>query len=1143
MNFIADFHIHSKYSRATARNLDFENLYINAQIKGITVLGTGDFTHPAWWQEIQDKLIPAEEGLFKLKPDIARACDEKVPPSCRRPVRFMLVTEISNIYKKKDRTRKNHNLVFLPDLDSATQFNRRLDDIGNIQSDGRPILGLDARNLLEIVLETTESGYLVPAHIWTPWFSLLGSKSGFDTVDECFEDLTSHIFALETGLSSDPAMNHRISHLDRYTLISNSDAHSPSKLGREANHFNTELSYFAIRSAMETADPDQFLGTIEFYPEEGKYHVDGHRKCQFRSDPAKTRALDGICPVCGNPLTLGVLYRVEELADREYGASADKSSPYINLIPLEDVLSEVFQVGVKTKKVNHAYHQLILNHGSEFDILCHVPKASLEKNNIPLLAEAVVRMREGRILFDPGYDGEFGRVRIFNPSERDTLQGQQCLFDIAEEPQPNTQKPMIREPIWTGKKNLLPPKQIEENCIPLLFSEPQTTGYHLNEEQQAAVDYDGGSLLICAGPGTGKTRTITCKMAALIEKTGIGADQILAVTFTNKASQEMRHRLENMLPPGTQLPTVATFHGFCWLLLQELYDGQTGAIVDDTGRRAIIEDAIEMANTESAGQAKGLSTEKISTEKIIDQIIRAKQQLLGPDDDLGMIVKAPHTQHFKEIYTRYQRLMTLQELFDFEDLLFRVVKILEEDKSWKNRVQKRISYIFVDEFQDINDIQYRLLRVLASPKAQVCVIGDPDQAIYGFRGSNVAYFKKFIRDYKKTRVIRLARNYRSTETLLAASFQVIENHRVKLLEDDQARTYSGIKEGPSFISVVETTSAQAEAVAIGRTIEQMVGGTGFHSIDFEKLASDGVDKEYGFADFAILCRTGDQVQTISRKLVSACIPCQMVSRRTLQQPVIAKLLAAFRVVTGQGAYADVNLLTNLGAPGISKETLRIFKQWAYARQLPLATALYSAHRLPIPKMSAGRQQRLVALVRLLERLENECADLNTAGAINHIALETTLSSKVTADDLDRLTTLARPYGHNKKAFGCALAIDIDTDLYQPGVEKVSVMTLHAAKGLEFPVVFIAGCEDRMIPYLRPEKQDVDVEEERRLLYVGMTRAGRQLYLTWARRRSIYGQSHTQHLSPFVQDIDKNHLRHLTCVCKHQKPKQEQLFLF
>ena len=251
MKFIGDLHVHSKFSRATSKNLDFENLYIFSQLKGITVLGTGDCTHPGWFSEISTKLVPAEPGLFRLKKDIERTCDKRVTGACRGPVRFMLQSEISNIYKKDGKTRKNHNLVFFPDLDAAARFNQKLDRIGNIKSDGRPILGLDARNLLEILLEVDERAFFVPAHIWTPWFSLLGSKSGFDTVEACFEDLSDHIFAVETGLSSDPEMNRRVSQLDRLTLISNSDAHSPGKLGREANLFNTDLNYLSIKNAIE----------------------------------------------------------------------------------------------------------------------------------------------------------------------------------------------------------------------------------------------------------------------------------------------------------------------------------------------------------------------------------------------------------------------------------------------------------------------------------------------------------------------------------------------------------------------------------------------------------------------------------------------------------------------------------------------------------------------------------------------------------------------------------------------------------------------------------------------------------------------------------------------------------------------------
>ena len=1138
MNFIADFHIHSKYSRATARNLDFENLYINAQIKGITVLGTADFTHPAWWQEIQDKLVPAEPGLFQLKPDIARACDEKVPAACRGPVRFMLVTEISNIYKKGERTRKNHNLVFMPDLESAADFNRKMDAIGNIQSDGRPILGLDARNLLETVLETDDTAYLVPAHIWTPWFSLLGSKSGFDTVEECFEDLTPHIFALETGLSADPPMNWRGSGLDRFTLISNSDAHSPSKLGREANHFNCDLSYAAIRTAMETTDPEQFLGTIEFYPEEGKYHVDGHRKCGFQCDPTETRRLSGICPVCGKPLTLGVLYRVEALADREVGARPDKHIPYRNLIPLEHVLSEVLQVGPKSKKVRRTYDRLIQNHGSEFDILCHATAESLSRSNVPLLSDAVIRMREGQINFSPGYDGEFGRVTIFNETERHDLQGQQRLFDIPDATSHAVTDPEIPKTATSDFENMSENDDIKEreNHPPSLFSEPEAQGVQLNTEQQAAVDHASGPLLISAGPGTGKTRTITCRIADLIQNHGVAADRLLAVTFTRKAAEEMHHRLHTMLPPDTDLPMVTTFHGFGRYLLEEIYEDEAGTIVDEAGRSAILADAIEMVR--HSGHSVDLPLDTLS-----ELIVTAKQQLLRPSDDLSGITSKGETAVFKTVYDQYQLLMTQQSLFDFEDLIFHAVRLLEQDRSWRNRLKKRFTHIFVDEFQDVNGAQYRLLKGIAPPKAHVCVIGDPDQAIYGFRGSDVRYFKQFSDDYHRVKTIRLKRNYRSTQTILDASHQVIQAGRTSSSEGFPSGGIRSDIMGPTAITVMETASARSEAVAIGRTIEKMIGGMGFHSIDFDKLDPEFTESDRSFGDFAVLCRTGDQVQAVARQLTDAGIPCQWVSRRFLEQPTVVKLLSAFRVATHQGGYIDLNHLIDLGASGISRETLGMFKQWAYTRQLPLDTALHSVNRLPIPGMSTARQKRLATWVRLIERLQHACLDLTAAKALTHIVTNTTLSSKVDEEDLHRLTEMAKPHARDLQAFGIALAVQRDTDLYNPDVEKVSVMTLHAAKGLEFPVVFVAGCENKLLPLHRPGKEIEDKEEERRLLYVGMTRARRQLFLTWSKRRTIYGRTQTQHISPFVAAIDPSLIQ--TIVSKSMAPKtlQEQLSLF
>jgi len=304
MKFIADLHIHSHFSRATSKTLDPEHLALWAQKKGISVVGTGDFTHPGWVSELKEKLVEAENGLFKLRPDLQKTVDAGLPPSCPGPARFLLSGEISCIYKKNGKTRKVHHLILMPDMASVVKFNKQLDRIGNIKSDGRPILGLDSRDLLEVTLEASDSPFFIPAHVWTPWFSVFGSKSGFDTLEECFEDLTGHIYALETGLSSDPPMNRLLSALDRYLLVSNSDAHSPGKLGREANLFDTDMDYNHITRAM--TDGKGFMGTIEFYPEEGKYHLDGHRKCQVRLHPQETMDLEGLCPKCGKPLTVGV---------------------------------------------------------------------------------------------------------------------------------------------------------------------------------------------------------------------------------------------------------------------------------------------------------------------------------------------------------------------------------------------------------------------------------------------------------------------------------------------------------------------------------------------------------------------------------------------------------------------------------------------------------------------------------------------------------------------------------------------------------------------------------------------------------------------------------------------------------------------
>jgi len=414
MTFVADLHVHSKHSRATSRDLDLEHLYLWAARKGVGVVGTGDCVHPVWLAEIRDKLVPDNGGLFRLKPEIEDALAATLPPSCRRPVRFMLSTEISTIYGKGGKTRKVHHLIYAADLASADRLAASLGRIGNIASDGRPILGLDSRDLLEIALESGPDSYLVPAHIWTPWFAALGSKSGFDSIADCYGDLAPHIFAVETGLSSDPEMNWRVSSLDRYRLVSNSDAHSPGKLGREATRFSCEADYFSIRRALETGDG--YVGTVEFFPEEGKYHMDGHRACGVRLTPKETLALGGRCPVCGRPVTVGVAHRIEALADRDAAVPPATAGAVESLVPLPEILGEIAGVGPASKAVAAAYERTTAALGPELALLGEVPAEDVARCD-PLLGEAVARLRAGSVIHDPGYDGQYGTIRLFAQGE------------------------------------------------------------------------------------------------------------------------------------------------------------------------------------------------------------------------------------------------------------------------------------------------------------------------------------------------------------------------------------------------------------------------------------------------------------------------------------------------------------------------------------------------------------------------------------------------------------------------------------------------------------------------------------------------------------------------------------------------------
>lgn len=453
MIFFADFHIHSRFSRATSKDCSLPELAKWACLKGLRVVATGDATHPEWRREIHEMLSPSGNGLFHLRDEY---CSEgPCLPDGFSPgdVQFVLNAEISSIYKRDGAVRKVHNLVFLPNLEAMDLFSSRLERIGNIRSDGRPILGLDCRDLLEIALETSIDSFMIPAHIWTPWFSILGSKSGFDSVEECFRDLSAHIFALETGLSSDPAMNSRVSSLDKYTLVSNSDTHSPARVGREANVFTGQPSYTSIRDAMrtgggwirqrleaDTISPQsvhdlyhhttetKFAGTIEFFPEEGKYHLDGHRKCACRLEPSESEKLGNRCPACGQPVTIGVMNRVMRLADRPSGNLHENAAPFWRTLPLSEIVCQTLGLGPQSKKVQEVYLEILNLLGPELSILWVLPLDHIGSVLPEILVEAIRRTRSEELTIKPGFDGEYGKVELFGPGERERMAGQGILL-------------------------------------------------------------------------------------------------------------------------------------------------------------------------------------------------------------------------------------------------------------------------------------------------------------------------------------------------------------------------------------------------------------------------------------------------------------------------------------------------------------------------------------------------------------------------------------------------------------------------------------------------------------------------------------------------------------------------------------------
>lgn len=1026
-SFIADLHIHSKFSRATSKNLTPRNLVAWASVKGIDVLATGDFTHPGWMQIVTEQLIAEENGLLRLRDD--RALEQELPwfsgNMNAAGIRFLLCTEISSIYKKAGKVRKIHNLVFMPGIDAAMKFNTRLAQVGNLASDGRPILGLDAHDLLEMVLETDPLAYLVPAHIWTPWFSLFGSKSGFDRIEDCFGDLSGEIFALETGLSSDPEMNWMLSALDRFSLISNSDAHSGEKLGREANVFAGEMSFAGIRSALRRENGStRFEGTLEFYPEEGKYHLDGHRKCGVMLEPGETSVHRGLCPVCGKPLTIGVLNRVFALSDRSAPVRPSGHPDYSSLVPLSEVLSEILGVGPGTKKVQGLYNQLVQDFGSELSILRHVPEEDLRRSS-KILAEAVRRMRSGVVHRHSGYDGEYGRISMFTAQELLEFKHGRMLSMAA-------QPPAVAVPGQRWRKTT------GEGTIP-----GQEAVQTANEMQMAAILAGPGPVLVLAGPGTGKTQTLMGRVRRLLEQ-GTDPARILILTFTRKAARELKDRLQRLCPGLSALPKADTLHALgleYWTSVM----GEAPVLLSEESSRRLF----AAANPDLRG--KELKT-------------AWNEQSLAREN--GVRIPGEHTRRYLDDKVRFN-------LVDYTDLLEFWLEHLEIGQCVPG-----YDHVLVDEVQDLSALQLKLVTALCPQAGRgFFAIGDPNQAIYGFRGAVRDVEQRLRNLWPDLKRIRLARNYRSAQQILTLAAHLFPEKETLVAE----------KPLSASLVLFEAQGAEQEAGWIAGRVRELLGGTGHWQADTHE------GKSLSPGDIAVLVRFKALIPPIARALEGAGIPVSVPEQESFFVDARVELLLR---IAGNV----------LGLPDFLDGEIPSCPERAVEKG-PLAMAVHFGETPPFDALF-WKSKPFLDLVKAFQT----CSGWR--GLLNMVRLETEL---------------------------CAI---------RARAQKVQVMTMHGAKGLEFEVVFLPGLEEGILPFAgmdmllgKPgDEGGIDLDEERRLFYVGLTRAKSMLFLSHCASRRVFGKTLKLAPSSLVRRLPQDMLRK-SAIKRNVRVNERQLSLF
>ncbi len=1003
MSFIADLHIHSHFSLATSKELTPEHLHLWAMRKGVDVIGTGDCIHPGWLSELQEKLEPTQTGLYRLKTTYHLA--EENIPEAQEPL-FILSTEISNIYKKKGRVRKVHNILIIPDFRTASLIQQKLKLLGfNITSDGRPILGMDSYDLLRLVLDINPRCVLVPAHIWTPWFSVLGASSGFDSIEECFEDLTPYIHTLETGLSSDVPMNRVIGKLDRFHLISNSDAHSPDRLGRNANIFFCDKSLDAISEAMARHQSE----TIDLFPQEGKYHFAGHRKCKVSLPPDEAAYHQGICPVCHKKLTSGVLDRVFQLASKTLPDEESISPRFHYIIPLPEIIAEIINTKSSSKKVMEKYFQTLKILGPELKILLQIPCSRIAEHAGGELAEAIERLRQRRVMITPGYDGEYGVIKVFRPGEAQNYAQKSSLF--------HDESPLTRPttyPLLSFNIHQVLEQKVLYSAIPDSSTE-QKAAYPITDElQKAAIAHDQGPAVVIAGPGSGKTYVLTERIARLISQNIAPSEKILAITFTTRAAQEMRQRLmshPSLHQQASSIP-ISTIHALGLQILREIPPYSSFRLISEAEKIKIIQSFPQAQNQSSA--------------KIANYISLLKNHALN----------FRFNEVFQEIANEYEFYLHNNQLMDYEDLILLPLNLMRENDQIYSQIQNRYRFILVDEFQDVNPAQYDFLKIITHPQDNnLFVIGDPLQSIYGFRGAYPSIFETFLQDFPQSTTYRLGKSYRCGDKILKAAYELIGS----------GNGLEGVPE-KGKVNIVQHATDRSEAEFIARSIDATTGGTRFFAYDSGVAQAQS---ETPLSEFAILCRTTRQFPAIITALNNHGLPYQTAQAGNLiDSELLAEIILYLRKI----------LETNKENNGPVENLLKNY----FVQNLP--------------------------------------------------------EKNVAKDDQKIFMEIARDFGNDVKGFIDFIDLNAPIGLYANKENAVQLLTLHAAKGLEFEHVFISGCEEGIIPYSLFENQEADTEEEKRLLFVGMTRAKKTLSLNYADSRKIFHQNMNLPPSHFLSAI-------------------------